>query len=68
MKDRILKFIAIYSPAAFAIPAVLGYIALLTGDEIGPLGRWSLGLLCAIDLINAAIIITLTLVTRKDKK
>lgn len=55
-----------FAPFLYVIPASLGYLALLTDNDL--LVRWSLGILGVLALINIGAVAVVAVLKKKEKE
>lgn len=55
-----------FTPFLYVIPAALGYLSLLTDNDL--LGRWSLGILSVLTVINIGAIALVAVLKKKEKE
>ena len=61
-----IETIMFFAPIAYVIPASLGYLALLTDNNL--LVRWSLGILGVLAMLNIGAIAVIVTLKRKEKQ
>lgn len=66
LKETIER-IMLFFPVGFVIAGALGYLALLE-DDMGILGRWSIGILAVLSVLNIAMMIAVIVLDHKKRK
>ena len=63
---RKIETIMFFAPFLYIVPAALGYLSLLTDNDL--LGKWSLGTISVLALINIGAIALVAVLKKKEKE
>jgi len=63
---RKIETIMFFAPFLYIVPAALGYLSLLTDNDL--LGRWSLGIISVLALINIGAIALVAVLKKKESE
>lgn len=61
-----IETIMFFAPFLYIVPVALGYLSLLTDNDL--LGKWSIGILSVLALINIGAIALVAVLKKKEKE